>query len=232
MKLQSAFLVLLTIICFLFAGCSHQQEKIIPKTNSVNPLAWVDTVRFDSNLTKAQRKQVYLVRNNEEDYEKLKDTSRIALRFFWWRAFHPYLVVRVENRPEVYGSNGVNKLYEEWFALSKEDITRLNHDCPINKNDKCFGKPFPFVHKQNVVLLKANEIPMVVKQLDDIKFWQMKSVYNSPGFHTDGSSWTLEVFYKGKYKIVTTDIPNESIKKICLKMLKSSGYKVKPDEIY
>ena len=193
--------------CGFFVACVPQQKLKSVNSNGVNSLAWIDTVRFNSNLTDAQRKQVYLVRNNEEDYEKLNDTARIALRFFWWRAFHPYLVVRIENRPEVYDSSGVRKLYEEWFALSKEDVARLNHDCPVRKGDKCFDKPFPFVHQQRVVLLKINEIPSVVKQLDAIKFWQMNSEYNSPGMHTDGSNWTLEVFYKGKYKAVSTDIP-------------------------
>ena len=79
---------------------------------------------------------------------------------------------------------------------------------------------------------KINEMPSVVKHLDAIKFWQMNSEYNSPGIHTDGSNWTLEVFYKGKYKVVSTDIPNEPIKKICSEMLKASGYKTKSDEIY
>ena len=229
MNLYSALLV---TICGLFVACVPQQKLESVNSNGVNPLAWTDTVRFNSNLTDAQRKQVYLVRNNEEDYEKLNDTARIALRFFWWRAFHPYLVVRVENRPEVYDSSGVRKLYEEWFALSKENVARLNHDCSVRKGDKCFDKPFPFVHQQRVALLKINEMPSVVKQLDAIKFWQMNSEYNSPGIHTDGSNWTLEVFYKGKYKVVSTDIPNESIKKICLEMLKASGYKTKSDEIY
>jgi hypothetical protein len=229
MKWQPALLI---VFCSLLIACSNQPKTEVTKTNGVNPSAWIDTVRFNSKLTDVQRKQVYLVRNNEEDYKMLSDTARIALRFFWWRAFHPYLVVRVENRPEVYDSSGVRKLYEEWFALSKEDITRLNHDCPVEKDDKCFGKPFPFVHQQKVALLKVNETPSVVKQLKDIGFWQMKSEYNSPGIHTDGSNWTLEVYYKGKYKSVSTDIPNESIKKVCLEMLKTSGYKIKPDEIY
>jgi len=229
MKSYSALLI---IICGVFIACAPQQKSEVAKPNGVNPLAWIDTVRFNSNLTVAQGRQVYLVRNNEEDYEKLTDTARIALRFSWWRAFHPYIVVRVENRPEVYDSSGVRKLYEEWFALSKENIMRLNHDCPVRRGDKCFGKPFPFVHQQKVVLLKTNETPSVVKQLDAMGFWQMKSEYNSPGIHTDGSNWTLEVFYKGKYKVVTTDIPNESIKQLCLEMLKMSGYKLKANEIY
>ena len=200
--------------------------------NGVNPLAWIDTVRFNSNLTQAQWQQVYFFRNNEEDYEKLIDTARIVLRFSWWRAFHPYVVVRVENRPEIRDSSGVRKLYEEWFALYKGDISRLNHDCPVEKDGKCFGKPLPFIHQQHVVLLKANEIPHIVKELDAMRFWQMKPSYNSRTPHTDGSNWTLEVFYKGKYKVVTTDIPNKSIKRLCLEMLTMSGYKPKANGIY
>ena len=63
-------------------------------------------------------------------------------------------------------------------------------------------------------------------------FWQMKPSYNSIVPHTDGSDWTLEIFYKGKYKTVTTNIPNKSIKRLCLEMLKVSGYKPKANEIY
>lgn len=214
-----------------FIACSPQQPSKIVKTNGVNPLAWIDTVRFNSNLTEAQRQQVYFVRNNEEDYEKLTDTARIALRFSWWRAFHPYVVVRVENRPEIRDSSGVHKLYEEWLALYKENITRLNHDCPVQKDGKCFGKPLPFLHQQNVVMLKANEVPHIVRQLDAMGFWQMKPAYES-GPHTDGSSWTLEVFYKGRYKVVTTNIPNDSVKQLCLEMLRISNYKAKANEIY
>ena len=229
MNLYSALLV---AICGFFVACAPQQKPEVVKTNGVNPSAWIDTVRFNSNLTDAQRKQVYLIRNNEEDYEKLTDTARVALRFFWWRAFHPYVVVRVENRPEIRDSSGVRKLYEEWFALYKEDILRLNHDCPIEKDGKCFGKPLPFIHQQHVVLLKVNEMPHIVKELSALGFWQMKPAYNPGPPSTDGSSWTLEVFYKGKYKEVTTDMPNEPIKKLCLEMLKMSGYKPKANEIY
>ena len=228
MKWQSA---LLMVYCGLSLACSQQPKVEKAKTNGVNPLAWIDTVRFNSNLTQAQWQQVYFVRNNEEDYEKLTDTARIALRFSWWRAFHHYVVVRVENRPEIRDSSGVRNLYEEWFALYKENIQRLNHDCPVQKDGKCFGRPLPYVHQQNVVLLKENVMPHVVGELNAIGFWQMKPVNNSPP-HTDGSSWTLEVFYKGKYKVVTTDMPNEPFKKLCLEMVKMSGYKPKPEEIY
>ena len=223
---------LLFVFCFLFVGCSQKPKAGKAKTDGVNSLAWVDTVRFNSSLTDVQRKQVYSVRNNEEDYEKLTDTARIALRFFWWRAFHPHVVVRVENRPEIRDSSGVRKLYEEWFALYKVDISRLNHDCPVEKNGKCFGKPFPFIYQQHVVLLKPNAVPYIIKELSAIGFWHMKPVHNPRPPSTDGSSWTLEVFYKGKYKEVTTDMPNEPIKKLCLEMVKMSGYKPKPNEVY
>ena len=229
---MNLYSTLLITACGLFVACAPEQKPEVVKTNGVNPLAWIDTVRFNSNLTDAQQREVCLIRNNEEDYEKLTDTARIALRFFWWRAFHPYMVVRVENRPEIRDSSGVRKLYEEWFALYKEDISRLNHDCPVEKDGKCFGKSLPFTHQQNVVLLNVNEIPNIVKELDAMRFWQMKPSYNSIAPHTDGSNWTLEVFYKGKYKVVTTDIPNKSIKRLCLEMLKMSGYKPKTNEIY
>ena len=229
MKPYSALLI---FVCGAFVACAPQQKPEIIKTNGINLLAWIDTVRFNSNLTEAQSKQVYFVRNNEEDYEKLTDTARIALRFSWWRAFHPYMVVSIENRPEIRDSSGVRKLYEEWFALYKQDITRLNHDCPVEKDGKCFGKPLPFIHQQNVILLKSNEVPQIIKELDAMGFWQMKPTYNSQVSHIDGSDWTLEVFYKGKYKLVTTNIPNKSIKRLCLEMLKMSGYKPKANEIY
>ena len=229
MKVQFPLII---VFCCLSVACSQEPKAGKAKTNGVNPLAWIDTVRFNSNLTHVQRKQVYLVRNNEEDYEKLTDTARIALRFFWWRAFHPYVVVRVENRPEIRDSSGVRKLYEEWFALYKEDISRLNHDCPVEKGDRCFGKPFPFIHQQHVVLLGHNAVPHIIEELGASGFWQMKPVHSAGPPSTDGSSWTLEVFYKGKHKEVTTDMPNEPIKKICLEMVKMSGFEPKPDEIY
>ena len=229
MNLYSALLV---TICGLFVACVPQQKLESVNSNGVNPLAWIDTVRFNSNLTHVQRKQVYLVRNNEEDYEKLTDTARIALRFFWWRAFHPCVVVRVENRPEIRDSSGVRKLYEEWFAPYKEDISRLNHDYPVEKGDRCFGKPFPFIHQQHVVLLGHNEVPHIIEELGASGFWQMKPVHSAGPPSTDGSSWTLEVFYKGKHKEITTNMPNEPIKKICLEMVKMSGFEPKPDEIY
>lgn len=231
MKLQFALLALLTITCFFSAGCSYQQEKLIPKTNSVNPLAWIDTVRFNSNLNSKQWGQVYFARNNEEDYEKLTDTARIALRFSWYRSFHHYVVVRVENRPEIYDSNGTRKLNEEWFALYKEDISRLNHDCPVRKGERCFGKPFPHMHQQQVALLETNKMPLVVQKLEAIKFWQMQHKYMS-GPHTDGSDWTLEVYYKGKYKAISVDVKNYPVKDLCLEMLKLTGYKIKKDEVY
>ena len=199
-------------------------------TRPDNSTAWIDTVRFNSNLTDEQRKQVYFARNNEEDYEKLTDTSRIMFRFYWYRSFHPYVIVRLENKPELYDSSGVNKTYTEWFALYKEDISRLNHDYPVRLNDKCSGKPYPFVNEEHGVLLKANHIPSVINALDSIGFWKMKPLYEAEP-HTDGSSWTLEVYYMGKYKQVSTDQKRNPIKSICLKMLKLSAYNVKPNKI-
>lgn len=199
--------------------------------NSVNPLAWVDTVHFNSTLTDKQWGQVYFARNNEEDYEKLTDTTRIALRFSWYRSFHHYVVVRIENRPEIRDSSGTRKLYEEWFALYKENLSRLNHDCPVKKGEKCFGKPFPYVHQQQVALLETNKTPLVVKKLKAMKFWQMQRNY-STGPHADGSDWTLEVYYKGKYKVVSVDVEKHPVKDLCLEMLRLTGYKIKKNEVY
>lgn len=221
-------LVVFTGFCM---SCSEQREPQITVAKPDNSLVWIDTVRFNSKLTDTQRKQVYFARNNEENYKTLTDTNRIMLRFYWYRSFHPYVVVRLENRPEVYDANGARKIYAEWFALYKEDISRLNHDCPVRINDKCAGKPYPFVHQEHVELLKVNHTPAILSELDSIGFWKMKSLYEA-GPHTDGSSWTLEVYYKGKYKQVSTDQERNPIKGICLKMLKLSAYNVKPDEIY
>ena len=199
-------------------SCSEQRESRIIVVKPDTSIAWIDTVRFNSKLTDAQRKQVYLVRNNEESYKTLTDTNRIMLRFYWYRSFHPYVVVRLKNRPEVYDSSGVRKIYTEWFALYKEDISRLNHDCPVRIKNRCTGKPYPFVHQKHVELLKVNHTPVVLNALDSIGFWEMKPSYEE-GPHTDGSSWTLEVYYKGKYKQVLTDQEQNPIKGICLKML-------------
>ena len=212
-------------------SCSEQQKPQIIASKSNNSLAWIDTIRFNSKLTGEQRKQVYFARNNEENYKSLTDTNRVMLRFYWYRSFHPYVVVRLENRPEVYDSSGVRKIYTEWFALYKEDIPRLNGDCPVRINDKCTGKPYPFVHQEHVELLKVNYTPVILNALDSIGFWKMKPLYEA-GPHTDGSNWTLEVYCKGKYKQVSTNQEQNPIKVICLKMLKMSGYSVKPDEIY
>ena len=223
---------------FVFATCGacHSQTKrqtpgVARIIKPLNPLAWIDTVRFNSNLTDEQQKLVYLTRNNEESYELLKDTNRVALRFFWWRAFHPYVVVRIENRLEISESGGVRRRYEEWFAVYKENIMRLNHDCPVQVNNKCFGKPYPFVHQQRVALLKPNQTPEIIAKLEQSGFWNMKPVYEADA-HTDGSSWTLEVYSKGRYKVVTTDLQQHPIKKVCLEMLKLTGKKVDLKEIY
>jgi hypothetical protein len=232
MRLIFCFSLSALVIC---GACHSQTKRQTPGTTQVvkplNPLAWIDTVRFNTELTDEQQKLVYLTRNNEEDYELLKDTNRVALRFFWWRAFHPYVVVRLENRPELHYSGGKLKVYEEWFALYKENVQRLNHDCPMQIDDKCYGKPYPFVHQQNINILKVNEVPQVVAKLADSGFWDMKSEYMS-GLHTDGSSWTLEVYSKGKYKQVTTDLEQHPIKSICLEMLRLTGKKVEPKYIY
>ncbi|WP_375416402.1 hypothetical protein [uncultured Hymenobacter sp.] len=231
MKLYHIGLLYILLLC---EACSTQSKQNLPTAQvkvPIDSLAWIDTVRFNNKLTDRQQKLVYLVRNNEEDYEKLKDTNRVALRFFWWRAFNPYVVVRVENRPQIYDSSGVRKLYQEWFALYKEDITQLNDDCPVRKENKCFGKPFPFVHQQQVAILPLNETTAIINKLNTIGFWQMKPEYNR-GIHTDGSNWILEVYYKGRYKQVEVDLSAHPVKDVCLEMLRLTGKKLDPKEIY
>ncbi|AII52485.1 hypothetical protein N008_10925 [Hymenobacter sp. APR13] len=215
----------------LMAVIACQKTEPIAENLATPANAWIDTVRFNTELTDEQRRQVFYVRNHEEDYLTIRDTSRIMLRFFWSRSFHPFTVVRLENRPEFYDSAGVVKKYEEWFATYKQDIRRINHDCPTRKDDRCYGKVLPFVHRQGVEILPVNQRPPLLALLDSIGFWQMRPVY-SAGAHTDGSNWTLQVYYKGKYHEVSTDLQRHPIKLVCLRLLKLSKYPAKPDEIY
>lgn len=194
---------------------------------------WTDTVRFNSELTPDQKAQLFYKRNYEEDYRTLHDTARVALRFFWWRAFHPFVIIRIENRPQVWDSAGVRKVYEEWFATYKQDVARLNNDCPVRKNDRCFGKPLPFVHRQGVEILPVNCQPALLAMLDSVDFWHLPADTTKEA-HTDGSNWTLQVYYKGRYRELSTNTTaaRHPLKSICRRMIKLSGYLVKPDEIY
>jgi len=223
---------LLVGLIFFLVACDTKKAEVKSVTLT-SDTAWIDTVRFNDNLTPEQSKQVYYKRNFEEDYKQIEDTARVALRFFWYRSFHPYTVVRIENRPENYmaDSSGKQAVYTEWFAVYKINIQRLNHDCPARKGDKCSGKVRPYLWQQNVNLLLVNKTPAIIAALDSIKFWNMKEVYASPA-HTDGSNWTLQVYYHGKYHEVSTDMQSHPIKQICLRMLKLSGYKLKSREIY
>ena len=220
----------LAIFTLLLSACAG--EKSGPE-DPVTPIghAWMDTGRFNTKLSEEQRQQVFYHRNNEEDYQTLQDTSRIALRFFWSRSFDPFVIIRLENRPEYYNSAGLNRRYEEWFAMYKEPIQRLNHDCPVRQNDRCSGRVAPYVHQQGVQILPVNQTPALLVALDSVGFWKMKPAYPA-GPHTDGSNWTLQVYYKGKYKEVTTDLPDHPLKLICLRMIRLSKYPVKKDRIY
>ena len=228
----SSYLRLLPLLALssCFYACSSKQGPVV-KTTSANPLAWVDTVHFNTPLSEEQQMQVFFVRNNEEDLRKLTDTSRVVMRFSWWRAFHPAVNVRVENRPQLRDSSGTYKSYAEWFALYKENIQRLSGHCPVEKDGKCSGQQLPNLYQQHVVILPANHTPTLLKKLDSIGFWKMKQYYPDLP-HTDGSSWNLEVYYKGKYNHVTTDRQQHPIKEICLEMLKMSEYKTKKGEVY
>lgn len=219
-------LILLVVAC--------DTKKVEVKSVAItNNKAWIDTVRFNDNLTPEQRKQVYYKRNFEENYKQIEDTTRVALRFFWYRSFHPYTVVKLENRPQGEVDDSTKKIitYAEWFATYKIDVPRLNRDCPVRRNGKCYGDLRPFVWQQNVNVLPPNKTPALIAALDSIGFWRMKAQYLS-GPHTDGSNWTLEVYYRGKYHEVSTDMQSHPIKQICLRMLKLSGYKLKSREIY
>jgi hypothetical protein len=224
------YLFQLLISTSFLISCSEQSNNLSVSISD-NSLAWIDTVHFNTTLNKEQQRQVFFVRNNEEDLRKLTDTARIVLRFSWWRAFHPAVNVRIENRPQIWDSSGTQKLYEEWFALYKENIQRLNDHCPIDKDGKCFGKQLNYIYQQHVALLPSNHKPAILAKLDSIGFWKMHSYYpDSP--NTDGSNWNLEVYYKGKYKAVTTDKQQHPIKNICLEMLRMSEYKIKKGEVY
>jgi hypothetical protein len=221
-------LLVLTGFC---VSCSERRQQELTVKKPDNSLEWVDTVHFNTPLSEEQQRQVFFVRNNEEDLRKLTDTARIVMRFSWWRAFHPAVNVRVENRPQVWDSSGTRRLYEEWFALYKENIQRLNGHCPVEKDGKCYGKQLHSIYQQHVVLLPSNQTPKILARLDSIGFWKMNAYYpDAP--HTDGSSWNLEVYYKGRYKAVTTDRSEHPIKEICLQMLRMSEYKTKKNEVY
>jgi len=223
----------LCVTLFFSAVACNEQKNRVDTVSKKDDSSWMDTVRFNSNLTSEQREQVYYKRNFEENYKRIKDTTRVALRFFWWRSFHPYTVVRLENRPqvEINNSSGKRTVYTEWFATYKVDVQRLNRDCPERRGNKCYGEQRPFVWQQNVCVLPANKTPAVIAALDSIGFWQMKANY-ADASHTDGSNWTLQVYYHGRFQEVSTDMQTHPIKRICLRMLKLSGYKPKQDEIY
>lgn len=219
--------------CCLLLACERAPKPLATEPARAATDAWMDTVRFNTKLTAEQSAQVFYKRNNEENYRDLHDTARVALRFFWWRAFHPFVIVRVENRPEIWDSAGVRKVYEEWFATYKQGVSRLNHDCPVRQNDQCSGKPLPFVHRQGVEILPVNQPPPLLAVLDSVDFWHLPADTATEA-HTDGSSWTLQVYYKGRYRELSTNTTaaNHPLKRICRRMIKLSGYPVKPNEIY
>ncbi|UOQ81144.1 hypothetical protein [Hymenobacter sp. 5414T-23] len=194
----------------------------------------IDTVRFNNKLTNCQKRQVFLRRNFEEDYSKIEDTTRIALRFIWWRSFHGLAIIRLENRPTIAFSDSGNikrEVWQEWFATYKTDIQSLNKDFTFWVSGKPGGKIPPFVFQQHVERLPTNKTPTVIQLLDTVGFWDMKPVYPAPS-HTDGSYWTLEVYRNGKYHEVSTDLKSHPVKSICLQLIKISKHPATPEEIY
>lgn len=228
-----------TLLALILIGCKQSSTKELLSRNQVLNDSCsinfdIDTIRFSTKLTDCQMHQVFYRRNFEEDYSKIEDTSRVALRFIWWRSFHGLTIVRLENRPTIAFIDGnirKRKIWQEWFATYKTDIQSLNHDYTIWAKDKRSGKIPPFVFQQHVEKLPVNKIPTAVQLLDSIKFWNMKPIDSAPA-HTDGSYWTLQVYRNGKYHEVSTDKSDHALKSVCIQLLKLSKHPATPDEIY
>ena len=230
----------LLLLFVFFSACNQQRKSERPAVkvaaaaiDSCSIDFDIDTVRFRNNLSDCQNRKIYLIKNFEEDYEKINDTARVAIRFFWYRSFNEPVIIRLENRPiiRLSDSSSQREIWQEWFASYKIDIRKLNRDFTIEKGDKYYGRIPPFVFRQGVEVLPVNETPEIISVLDSIRFWQMKPEYLA-GPHTDGSSWTLQAYYKGKYHEVTTDMQKHPIKEVCRQLIKLSKYPVKKEDIY
>lgn len=231
--------LLLTVLVALGA-CEEQpaatlnaRNKTVAVTDSCSLNFDIDTIRFQNSLTQCQARQVYYRKFFEEDYRRIDDTARVALRFTWDRSFHEPVIIRLENRATIRLSDSTSRreVWQEWFATYKANIRKLNRDFVVQKGNRRLGKVPPFVFQQSVQVLPVNETPTIIAALDSIGFWQMKTSYPAP-LHTDGSSWMLEVYRNGRYHEVSTDMQEHPIKEICLQLIRLSKYPATPDEIY
>jgi len=177
------------------------------------------TIYIIANSQTVQIRKDWLKKNYEENIEEISDTNRIIIRLNWYRSFHPFTIIRIENFPEILGDSTRQIIHADQFIISKVYRDDVNN----------YESSRPFLFEQHNTKISDEELRRLMDVINKNDFWNQKSDLI---LQTDGSNWELEMYIKGKYHMVSSNKVNPLIKNIGLEMIKLSGLKLKQEEIY
>ncbi|MBK0404796.1 hypothetical protein I5M27_17525 [Adhaeribacter sp. BT258] len=199
------FLILLAVSC---------QPKVSEKGNPINK-----TPKDGNVLESSKRFEEWLRTSHEEDLRKIADTNRVVFRLNWSRAFHPEVILRVENFP-IYTKITDSLYHVEQYAISKVYLDELNDYS---------SSALPFLYEQRNTKISLEEVESLKALANQLKIWEVKSDIKEI---LDGSVWELEIYMNGKYHQVSSNSVNPAIKRIGQEMMALAKLKLPKDEIY
>lgn len=136
---------------------------------------------------------------NEESLLKSANENTEIYRFFWLRAFHPPVFVRIEK-----SEKGVKLFSKELDSTGSAEPGSVLRSIEISLKDEDFCK--------------------FLNLIDDANFWQMTTPSN---MGRDGASWVLEGVSENRYHIVDRWSPRDGdFREACIFLLKLSGRNV------
>lgn len=198
------------IAILLMIGCK-------PKATETENSTAVDLAEREEFFQDSVSREQWLSKNYEESIVQISDTNRVVFRLNWWRAFHPYVIIRIENFPQ----QVQDSLYVEQYAVSKVYRDELN--------DYSSLAPRPYLFEQKNCKVSNAELEGLIALANKVNIWNVKS---DKVIQTDGSNWELEIYMKGKYHLVSSNSVSPAIKEIGQEMIELSCLKLKKEEIY
>lgn len=207
--------VLLTFAVFpscLYAQKIDDQCDLILRRNAPTPKAYFPPNTLSDTT---DRNATYLSFLLEPSLVQRKSCSAEVYRFLWLRSAHPPVAVRIWT---VHGNHMLVAKY-------------------LNGKGGYYRGRFA---QRRVKALSDEQWNAFVTLLNDASFWNLptEEPIEPPSdgsfgmIHFDGASWIVEATVANRYHLLTRNSPKDKYRDMGLYLLKLSGLRIKPNEIY
>jgi len=202
------------IYCALLFLCGLVIQDVIGQVNNLIVTQSQDTDIyfpkgvFSSELGRSERQaELYSERlklMSETPIFFVKKQHGEVYRFLWGRAFHSRIMIRVQKK---------DKTYSLVLKQTKKQDSNM------------------MIEQEEERILTSKEWNMFINHLNKLSFWNY-SLFNDE-VCLDGSTWMLEAAKNGKYHVIHRYCPkSQKFRNACLYLVKLSGLKLDPKEIY